>query len=308
MWYDFRPYVSVGERKQIAQAHVKKLAKKGHICAAVKTEGRKIATSFWGKAWCDHLEGHCDFENRLPRGRTYVRNGSVFDLQISKGQVKALVSGSEIYEIKIDFKPLQKAVWERIKKQCAGQIASTVELLQGKFSDGVMRILTDPAEGMFPTTQEIGLDCSCPDWADMCKHVAAALYGVGNRLDTQPELLFTLRGVDLTELLAAAGSGLATQQTPTEGAISESDLSAVFGIEIDGAAAGAESSGAVQVVEKAKRVVKAKTGKKTTAVEVVRKESGRPGRTKSTPTIIAKAGKLKRAKAIGVGPSEVQAR
>lgn len=233
-WWGFKPYVSVAERKAKAARHAQKLAKQGHVCCPVTVEGRKIVRTFWGKAWCDHLESYSDFANRLPRGRTYVCNGSVIDLQIAPGKITALVSGTEIYTIKIDIEPLAAKTWAEIRRQCAGQIASLVELLQGKLSTGVMEIITRREGGMFPTPREITLDCSCPDWADMCKHVAAALYGIGARFDQQPELLFTLRGVDHMELIEQAGQAplAATADAGQRKTVAEQDLADVFGIEL----------------------------------------------------------------------------
>jgi len=170
-----------------------KLKKKGHTVAPVVLQGRKIASTFWGKAWCDNLEGYGDYENRLPRGRTYVRNGSVVDLQIAEGEVSARVSGSDLYKVKVDIVPVPKARWKSICKDCAGGIDSLVELLQGRFSKGVMERICRQRSGLFPAPEEIRFSCSCPDWASMCKHVAAVLYGVGARLDNKPELLFRLR-------------------------------------------------------------------------------------------------------------------
>jgi uncharacterized Zn finger protein len=244
-WWGFKPYVSVAQRKAKAQRHAQKLAKQGHVCCPVAIEGRKIAKTFWGKAWCDHLESYSDFANRLPRGRTYVCNGSVIDLQIAHGKITALVSGSEIYEISINIKPLPEKTWADIKRQCAGQIASLVELLQGKLSKGVMEIITRREGGMFPAPREITLDCSCPDWADMCKHVAAVLYGIGARFDEQPELLFALRGVDHMDLIEQAGQvPLNTADEGQRKTVAEQDLADVFGIEFSesDAPAAAESA------------------------------------------------------------------
>src|SRR4051812_24365549 len=176
------PYVPVAERRRKAEREMERLRKKGHPIAPVTIEGRTIARTFWGKAWCDNLESYSDYENRLPRGRTYVRNGSVVDLQIEPGKVRALVSGSEIYEVSIDIDPLPARQWAAIKSRCAGQIGSLVELLQGKLSKGVIEIVTDHDGGLFPRPREIHMSCSCPDWAGMCKHIAAVLYGVGARL------------------------------------------------------------------------------------------------------------------------------
>ena len=175
-----------------ASREMDKLKKKGHPVSPVVIEGRTIVKTFWGKAWCENLERYSDFENRLPRGRTYVRNGSVIDLQIAPGEIKALVSGSEIYKVTVKVAPVAKARWKSICKDCAGAIDSLVELLQGRFSKGVMERVCRQKTGLFPSPDEIQLSCSCPDWADMCKHVAAVLYGIGARLDQQPDLLFRL--------------------------------------------------------------------------------------------------------------------
>jgi len=233
--YGFRPYVPVAQRRADAARQMAKLAKKGHAISPVRIEGREIASTFWGKAWCENLESYSDFENRLPRGRTYVRNGSVVDLQIKPGKVTARVSGSSLYNIDNKIKPLSKPHWQTISSQCAGKIASVLELLQGRLSRGVMEVITHRDNGLFPKPSEISLDCSCPDWADMCKHVAAALYGVGARLDEKPELLFVLRQVDHMELIeqAAAGQVLTPDVSSDKKTIAEGDLAEVFGIEVD---------------------------------------------------------------------------
>lgn len=232
-WWGFKPYVSVAQRRAKAARHASTLAKKGHNCCPVTIDGLKIARTFWGKAWCDHLESYSDFANRLPRGRSYVRNGSVIDLQIQPGKVSAIVCGTEIYDIEIKIKPLAVPTWKNIKTQCAGKIDSLVELLQGKLSRGVMEIITLRNGGMFPSPSEIDLDCSCPDWADMCKHVAATLYGVGARLDEQPELLFTLRKVDHLELIEQAGNADLPTGSGSRKTLDAGELADVFGIELE---------------------------------------------------------------------------
>ncbi|MGO8697059.1 MAG: SWIM zinc finger family protein [Limisphaerales bacterium] len=235
-WYSFGPYVSVGERRASAARELAKLTKKtGQKTSPVALEGRKIARTFWGKAWCDNLEAYSDYANRLPRGRTYVRNGSVVDLQISQGKVTARVSGSSLYKIGIKIKPLASSLWKSIQTECVGKIDSLIELLQGKLSSSVMQIVTRPERGLFPTPKEIELDCSCPDWADLCKHVAASLYGVGARLDQSPELLFILRGVDPGDLISKVSAAEAVRQTAaTDGApaLTDKELTDVFGIEL----------------------------------------------------------------------------
>lgn len=234
-WYYFKPYVSVAQRRAKAEREVAKLAKKGQTISPVKIEGREIATTFWGEAWCDNLESYSDFENRLPRGRSYVRNGSVCDLQIAPGMVTALVCGSELYRIKIAIAPLPAATWAAVKRQCAGQVGSLVELLQGRLSKAVMEVVTRKDGGLFPSPRDIKMDCSCPDWADMCKHVAAALYGVGARLDRQPELLFVLRKVDHLELIVEAGTAAAVARPSSSRrkTIASTDLAAVFGVDLE---------------------------------------------------------------------------
>ena len=197
-------------------------------------EGRKIAKSFWGQSWCTNLERYSDYEYRLPRGRSYVRNGFVVDLQITKGEITARVSGSDLYNVKIAIAPVKAACWKSICRDCAGSIDSSVELLQGRLAKGVMDRVCREGDGLFPSPKEIKLSCNCPDWADMCKHVAAALYGVGARLDEKPQLLFVLRGVDESELLASAGQDFSLTRTAPAAAklLDDGDVAALFGLEM----------------------------------------------------------------------------
>jgi uncharacterized Zn finger protein len=233
-YFSWRPYVPVAERRRQAERKMATLKKKGQSVAPVKIEGRTIATTFWGKSWCSNLERYGDYENRIPRGRTYVRNGSVVDLQIRKGEVTAMVAGSSLYNIKITIAPVAAARWKTICRDCAGTIDSLIELLQGRLAKGVMDRVCRQGDGLFPAPAEIKLSCSCPDWADMCKHVAAALYGVGARFDQSPQLLFVLRGVDEKELVAGAGQDLSlTKPVPLAGkVIEQTDVAALFGLEM----------------------------------------------------------------------------
>ena len=232
-YYDYKPYVPVAQRRAQAAREVERRRKAGQKIAPVIIQGQKIAKSFWGLSWCTNLERYSDYENRLPRGRTYVRNGSVVDLQIAAGKVTALVSGSELYTVKITVAPLPRPRWAAFKERCRGAIGSLVELLQGKLSTDVMALATDPKEGLFPAPVDIKLSCSCPDGAYMCKHVAAVMYGVANRLDVSPELLFVLRGVNHEELIEQAipASPMVSREgSPT---IAADDLGSIFGIEIE---------------------------------------------------------------------------
>jgi uncharacterized Zn finger protein len=233
-YFAWHPYVSVAKKRRQAEREVAKLKKRGRSIAPVKIEGRTIARSFWGQAWCTNLERYSDYENRLPRGRTYVRKGSVVDLQIARGEVAAMVAGSDLYKIKIAISPVKTSRWRAICRDCAGTIDSLVELLQGRFAKGVMDRVCREGDGLFPSPAEIKLSCSCPDWADMCKHVAAALYGVGARLDEKPQLLFVLRGVDENELIAGAGTDLLLSKAAPYGAkvLDHGDVAALFGLEM----------------------------------------------------------------------------
>jgi len=232
-YFGWQPYVPVAERRRQAAHKLAKLRKQGQSIAPVTIEGRTIARSFWGKSWCTNLERYSDYASRVPRGRTYVRNGSVVDLQIAKGAVTAMVAGSSLYKIKITIAPVAAGRWKAICRDCAGSIDSLIELLQGRFAKGVMDRVCRESDGLFPSPTEIKLSCSCPDWADMCKHVAAALYGVGARLDETPQLLFVLRGVDENDLLANAGQDVGlTKAKPGAKLLDDADVGALFGLEM----------------------------------------------------------------------------
>src|SRR5215469_1743447 len=224
----------MAERKLQAQRKIQELRKKGYAVSPVKIQGRAIATTFWGKAWCENLERYSDFANRLPRGRTYARNGSVIDLQINPGKVQARVSGSSIYQVEVKITPIGKPRWKSICRDCAGAIDSLVELLQGRLSEKVMERICRENTGLFPSAKEIDFSCSCPDWALMCKHIAAVLYGIGARLDRQPELLFRLHKLDERELISRAGSELPLAKKGGDSGkiLSTRDLSELFGLDL----------------------------------------------------------------------------
>lgn len=289
-WYGrFAPYVRVADRKRNAAKEVEKLKKKGQLCEPIVLEGRSIANTFWGKAWCKHLESYSDYANRLPRGRTYIRNGSVIDLKMAAGEITALVSGSSIYKVKIAIAKVVTNKWTKIVDECAGKIDSLIELLQGKFSKAVMEIITDPKKGLFPDPKEIKLKCSCPDWADMCKHVAAVLYGVGARLDNRPEELFMLRQADHVELIAKAGTTSLTQTSDqSDQILADSDLSSLFGIDM-GDALQKDLKPAKQDIKLKKKTI-AKKSKKITSVKMTRelkiKVAKKPPKKKASVTVM----------------------
>ncbi|CAG0929109.1 hypothetical protein RHDC3_00978 [Rhodocyclaceae bacterium] len=279
MYFGWKPYVSVAERRKKAERAAAKARKSGQALSPVAAGRGAIARTFWGKAWCDNLERYSDFDNRLPRGRTYVRNGSVIDLQIAAGEVSAQVMGSSLYKVTVNISALPKKQWQALGAECADSIESLVELLQGRLSKGVMERICHPQKGLFPAPKEIAFDCSCPDWAAMCKHVAAVFYGIGARLDEQPELLFTLRRVDAKDLVAKAGAGLPLKRkkAPAAGRVlGDASLADVFGIEMAAPAAPAKRAQAAgtgkkpRAVKKAVVARKSKTKRKTPAAAPAR--------------------------------------
>jgi uncharacterized Zn finger protein len=230
-WWNYAPKPSASELRRRATREGQRLAKTGRRVSAVVIDGRAIARTFWGKAWCENLEAYRDYEHRLPRGRSYVRNGAVLDLDVRPGNIAAVVSGTSLYDVAIRIKPLAAAHWTQIKGQCSGQIGSLIELLEGRLPERVMQIVTHREHGLFPRPGEIEMTCSCPDWAMMCKHVAAVMYGVGARLDQEPRLLFTLRNVDHEELIAQAADVEVSRRSGRKTLATE-DLDSVFGIEL----------------------------------------------------------------------------
>lgn len=203
--YVFPAYVSVAEKKARAEKQLKNLQSKNKTnqLSPVVIKGRNISSSWWGKAWCQNLESYADYSNRIDRGKSYVRNGMVIDLKIFKGGIEALVAGSspKPYKCLINIAPLVPKAWENIKEHLTSKFDSLQTLLSGNFPEPLKHVFSFKDHGFFPTPKEIKMDCSCPDWASLCKHLAAVLYGVGAKLDKNPELIFTLRGVDVSELI-----------------------------------------------------------------------------------------------------------
>lgn len=263
----YPPYVPVAQRRLNGRKQVEKLRKKGVVIEPLEELSHriKIATSFWGGAWCKHLESFSDYSNRLPRGRTYVRNGSVLHLAITPGQIEALVQGSSLYAQTITIGKLPAAKWKTLRSRSQGKIGSLIELLQGKISDEIMTTVTDRDDGLFPKPGEIKLSCSCPDYAGLCKHLAAVLYGVGARLDNQPELLFKLRGVDHNDLISAVDAGAALDTSGKSGGrrrtLDASAIGDVFGIDVEPDAAPAKAKSKSKTPAKAKKAAKKSASK-----------------------------------------------
>ncbi|MEI6627835.1 MAG: SWIM zinc finger family protein [Alphaproteobacteria bacterium] len=226
----YPPYVSVAERKERAQKVIKKSQKNGMKLSPVFVEGRNIANTFWGKAWCKHIETFEDCDYRLPRGRSYLRSRAVIDLAITEGHVIATVLGSSKYTVKISIGAVATQKWEKIVAECSGQIDSVMALLQGTLSKPIMEKMTNIDSGLFPALKEVSISCSCPDYAKMCKHVAAVLYGIGSRLDHSPQDLFTLRNVSPMDLMQAPLIEVLVAQSESSGL--EGDLSDLFCIDL----------------------------------------------------------------------------
>lgn len=237
--WGFPRYVSVAEKRAKASKKLKQLRKKNPDINPILLEGSAIARTWWGKSWNLNLERYADYSNRIERGRSYVRHGAILDLRIDSGKVESLVQGtrSQPYSVNVKIKALNKKVWLEIKAACAGKLDSLQELLAGQFPKALGEIFMAQGKGLFPTPKEIGFSCSCPDWAYMCKHVAATLYGIGARLDEDPELFFKLRRAKIKDLVSQTveenARKLLKKAEKKTARIIESDLADVFGIDFD---------------------------------------------------------------------------
>ena len=292
MGYGYYPrYVSVAEKRARAEKKIRQLRKKQPDIQPVILAGQALATTWWGKAWNKNLERYADYSNRIGRGRSYVRHMAVVDLKIAPGRVDALVQGtrSAPYKVRISIAGIQKKNWQAIKKKCRQELSSLPDLLAGKFPRKLEDVFMVRDRGLFPTPSEISFDCSCPDWADMCKHVAATLYGVGARLDENPALFFTLRKVDMEDLVDAAvrertDAIIAQKPGASSRLIDDDKLSDLFGLDIDidlpgpgkqkkgkkvAGKTGASSGGRKKTVGSGKRKVKKVTGRKKTGKSAI---------------------------------------
>ena len=294
-YYDmYPPYVPVAQRRAKAERKLKQLRKKNPNIKPVIVEGRTLATTWWGKSWNSNLERYADYDNRIGRGRSYVRHRAVLDLQIKAGAITALVQGSETqpYEIAIKVDKLSAKNWQTIRQACAGAFDSLRALLAGQFPASLKDLFFQQGAGLFPTPKEIHFDCSCPDWADMCKHVAAALYGVGARLDTDPSLFFTLRRINVDDLITetvadTAQALLDKAEQQSANILDDVDLGDVFGIELDDLEASLPDlpPAASKAPAAKNKVVKAKAKTATAArstARTVKRQSARAKTTRAT--------------------------
>jgi uncharacterized Zn finger protein len=275
-YWGYPRYVSAAEKRAKAQKSLNKLKKDNPRIEPILIEGRTLAKSWWGKSWNRNLERYADYSNRIGRGRSYVLNGAVLDLQIGSGKVDALVQGttSQPYKVTIRIKPIAKEKWDTMKLASSGKLDSLQELLAGKFPEALGEIFMAKSEGLFPSPDEIEFSCSCPDWAYMCKHVAATLYGVGARLDQDPGLFFKLRQVEMADLISRAVEDrahalLKVAQKKTGRIMDISNAAEVFGIDME---MGDESQAAKET-KAPSATIKTKAAQKLTAKSPVERKT-----------------------------------
>lgn len=241
-YYDreFPRYVPVAEKYAKVQKKLQQLKKKDPNITPLILQGSKLVRTWWGMAWNKNLENYADYSNRISRGRSYIKNGCVLDFKINPGEVTSLVQGTMLqpYEVTIKIKPLSQDAWTEIKKQCEGKIESLQELIEGRFPKELDEVFTAKGKGLFPSPTEIKFGCNCLDWASMCKHVAATLYGVGVKLDDDPKLFFLLRQVEMDDLITQAVRDksqhlLKKAEKKTSRVIDDLDAAKMFGIDMD---------------------------------------------------------------------------
>jgi uncharacterized Zn finger protein len=294
MYFGFKPYVSVAERRSNAEKGRGNLEKKlGRPLNPVQSKGRKLALQWWGIAWNKNLESYSDYANRLPRGRSYLGNGSVLDLHIEAGKIFGMVQGSDTspYEIKIEISQLHDKVLKNLVSACKGKLQDVRELLEGKFPQELGSQFLSKGTGLFPSNKEIRIKCDCPDYAELCKHAAASMYGVGVLLDSQPELLFALRGIDLDDFVgdlvqSETKSMVQKAKIPSKQSgvldLDDSSLSALFGLDVVSEPAVAKKPAKKQIkkiiFKATKKVVKKAVKKivKKVAKKAVKKTVAKP--------------------------------
>ena len=227
---------TTSELKRKSEASRVSAEKKGKRLEPVVIQGRNIAKSWWGRAWCDNLERYADYESRLERGKRYVKTGAVIDLSITKGRIQAKVQGSRKtpYKVEIRISPLSEERCQEILQTCGKRVETLENLLAGDFPEELKELFTQRG-GLFPSSREISFSCSCPDWALMCKHVAAVLYGIGARLDENPSLFFELRGIEMGRFIDVAIANRVERMLKNAGqtsgrTIDERDIRGLFGI------------------------------------------------------------------------------
>lgn len=200
---DFYAPPSQAELHRRAEQGKKRSADSGKKMDSVMITGRQIAVSWWGQAWCANLEKYADYQNRVGRGKSYVRSGAVIDLKMDGGIINAKVQGSRRtpYKVEVKIDPMPEVRYQTVLKGLSNRIENLEAFINGDFPIEMKSLITDAKIGLFPNPQEIHFSCSCPDWASMCKHVAAVLYGIGSRLDRDSHLFFAMRGIEVSDFI-----------------------------------------------------------------------------------------------------------
>ncbi|MBO4336878.1 MAG: hypothetical protein J5842_02240 [Lachnospiraceae bacterium] len=239
-WNDTKVYdqPSAQDLKQKAMASVRRAGKKGKDYEPVICRNKRgaLCNSWWGQAWCDNLERYADYASRLDRGRSYVRSGTIIDLKIDGGKVTAKVQGRRRtpYKVEVRVGRLSEENCQKIIDRCIRRIESLETLAKGEFPEELKELFTEDG-ALFPTPKEISFSCSCPDWAMMCKHVAAVMYGIGLRFDENPFYFFKLRGIDPDRFIDVAVENrvermLANADVVSDRIIEDADFTELFGV------------------------------------------------------------------------------
>jgi len=182
-------------------------AVKGGIRA--QSKGGKFGESWWAKRWISVLESF-NIGARLGRGRSYARRGQVLSIETDKGRVRAKVQGSrpKPYEVAIQVKVLSSADWQKVVRELSKQAIFMAKLLAGEMPQDIEKVFKDARLSVFPEKlKDLKTECSCPDWSNPCKHIAAVYYLLGEEFDRDPFLIFKLRGMNRDEFLRLLGPG-----------------------------------------------------------------------------------------------------
>ncbi len=225
-------YVRVQKRRTYARDIAAQLERQGEILTPAVAHGKNIANQFWGRAWCHAIDEWQDCAYRLPGGRSLLKNGGVIDLKISRNSVIARVAADQVYDVQLHYRDADPYSVAELRSQCAGKLTGLLDFIQGKLSEEVMQYICNPVYGLFPEYGDFKISCTCLDDAVLCRHAAAALYAVATRLDDEPELFFTLRGIDAKDFFEAEDILTQTGSNSAEG-LSADELSKTFGIDIE---------------------------------------------------------------------------
>ncbi|TDD18652.1 hypothetical protein E1218_25585, partial [Kribbella turkmenica] len=179
---------------------------------------RPFGATWWGRAWLEALEQRARLDpNRLSRGRSYARRGSVLDLTVSPGEVEAFVQGSRVtpYQVTVRIRAFTTAEWDAVLDVVSAQIGRVAALLDGELPPEVVDDVHAAGLDLLPGAGEVLTNCSCPDFAVPCKHSAAVCYLIADALDDDPFALLLLRGRPRDDLLTALRSRRSTTTAPT---------------------------------------------------------------------------------------------